>query len=113
MDIKQKNKRRDARKKRVRMNISSLKPRLSVFRSNKYIYAQISDDLKGVTICNANSSSAKEMKKIDSARETGKLIAQAALKRGIKGVIFDRAGYLYHGRVKALAEGARDAGLEF
>lgn len=113
MDIKQKNNRRFARKKRVKKNISSLSPRLSVFRSNRFIYAQIHDDAKGNTLSNADDTKIKGQSKIDSAREAGKMIAEMALKKNIKQVVFDRAGYLYHGRVKALADGAREGGLEF
>jgi len=93
------------------------KPRLCVFRSDKEIYAQIIDDSQNITIM-AVSSLCKELKdlkmtKTDKAREVGKLIAQKALDADIKTVIFDRNGYLYHGRVKALAEGAREKGLKF
>lgn len=114
MNIKQKNNKRLARKKRVKMNISNLSNiRLSVFRSNRFIYAQIHDDAKGSTLCNADNTEIKSQSKIDSAREVGKMIAEMALKKNIKKVVFDRAGYLYHGRVKALADGAREGGLEF
>lgn len=93
------------------------RPRLSVFRSNKQIYAQLIDDVQGVTLA-AVSSAAKEMTatkgpKVDLAREVGKKIAEKAVQSGIKTCVFDRGGYLYHGRVKALAEGAREAGLQF
>lgn len=88
------------------------RPRLSVFRSNKQIYAQLIDDVQGVTLA-AVSSAAKEMTatkgpKVDLAREVGKKIAEKAVQSGIKTCVFDRGGYLYHGRVKALAEGARE-----
>ncbi|MFH0856549.1 MAG: 50S ribosomal protein L18 [bacterium] len=114
MDIKQKNNRRLARKKRVKMNMTvSDKPRLSVFRSNKFIYAQVHDDAKGATICAVSSVEITGKAKTEQAREAGKKIAELALKKGIKNIVFDRAGYLYHGRVKAFAEGAREAGLLF
>ena len=88
-----------------------------MFRSNKQIYAQLIDDVQGVTLA-AVSSAAKEMTatkgpKVDLAREVGKKIAEKAVQSGIKTCVFDRGGYLYHGRVKALAEGAREAGLQF
>ena len=93
------------------------RPRLSVFRSNKQIYAQLIDDVQGVTLA-AVSSAAKEMTatkgpKVDLAREVGKKIAEKAVQSGIKTCVFDRGGYLYHGRVKALADAAREGGLEF
>src|SRR5436305_3812318 len=83
------------------------RPRLVVFRSNTGVYAQLVDDSRGFTLA-AASSKGKSGKKSDLARETGKAIAQTAVEKGIKAVIFDRNGYLYHGRVKALAEGARE-----
>ncbi|MFM2157192.1 MAG: hypothetical protein RL516_1941 [Bacteroidota bacterium] len=91
-------------------------PRLSVFRSNKAIYAQIIDDLKGHTIVAASSMESgvdKKANKVDQAIAVGKLVAQKATAAGVSAVVFDRGGYLYHGRVKALAEGAREAGLKF
>ncbi|MGV3461150.1 MAG: 50S ribosomal protein L18 [Flavobacterium sp.] len=90
-------------------------PRLSVFRSNKEIYAQIIDDVNGVTIA-AASSRDKDIAKgtnIEIAAAVGKAIAEKAMKAGIETIAFDRGGYLYHGRVKSLAEGAREAGLKF
>lgn len=95
------------------------RPRLSVFRSLKHIYAQIIDDVRGQTLCSASTSDKalrgrlNGMTKTEQAREVGKLIALRALALGIKRVVFDRGGHKYHGRVKALAEGAREAGLEF
>ena len=93
--------------------------RLSVFRSSKHIYAQIIDDTKGATVA-AASSVDKDLKarlktgaNIDAAKEVGKLVAERAVKAGVKEVVFDRGGYLFHGRVKALAEGAREGGLSF
>ncbi len=92
-------------------------PRLSVFRSNKDIYAQLIDDVAGYTLC-ASSTRDKQLKelagtKTDKAKEVGKILALNALEKGIKKVAFDRGGYLYHGRVKALADGAREGGLHF
>lgn len=102
---------------RIRKTISGVatKPRLSVFRSNKEIYAQLIDDVNGVTLL-AASSREKEIGKgtnIEVAAAVGKLVAEKALKAGIETVTFDRGGYLYHGRIKSLAEGARAAGLKF
>jgi large subunit ribosomal protein L18 len=102
---------------RIRKTISgtATNPRLSVFRSNKEIYAQLIDDVKGVTLL-AASSREKEIGKgtnIEVATAVGKLVAAKALKAGIEVVTFDRGGYLYHGRIKSLAEGARAAGLKF
>ena len=113
-----KSNRRARIKKRIRKNISgtSSRPRLSVFRSNKQIYAQVIDDVKGVTITSASShvkDSAQKVNKTDQAKLIGKEIAEKASKAGIKEVVFDRNGYLYHGRVKALAESARENGLKF
>ena len=92
------------------------RPRLNVFRSNRYIYAQIIDDLTGRTLAQANSQEAavsNEGNKTEQSAATGKLLAERAQAAGIESVVFDRAGYLYHGRVKALAEGAREGGLKF
>lgn len=105
-------------KKRIRKNISgtATKPRLSVFRSNKQIYAQIIDDLSGNTLASASSlqeENAQKVNKVDQAKEVGKMIAETATKAGIKEVVFDRNGYLFHGRVKALADAARENGLKF
>jgi len=112
-----------ARRKRIRRRIRKIatgtttRPRLSVFRSNKEIYAQIIDDTTGKTLA-AASSKDKEMSKAkgtktDIANEVGKAIAEKAAKAGVEKVAFDRGGYLYHGRVKSLAEGAREGGLKF
>lgn len=108
------------RKRRNRYNLKKLaggKMRLCVFRSNKQIYAQIIDDTKGVTIVSASSFD-KELANTkggacSGALEVGKLIAKRAKDKGVETVVFDRGGYLYHGRVKALADGAREAGLVF
>ena len=113
--------RRSGVKKRIRKVVSgdSTAPRLSVFRSNKQISAQLIDDVKGVTIAFASSAdkdlekTAKKLPKIEQAKLVGKSLAEKALKAGISEVRFDRNGYLYHGRVKSLADGAREAGLKF
>ena len=110
------------RKTRVRIQIKQAangRPRLSVFRSSKHIYAQIIDDVKGVTVASASSveKTMREGRKtganIDAAKAVGKLIAERAKEKGIKDVVFDRGGYLYHGRIKALADAAREGGLNF
>jgi large subunit ribosomal protein L18 len=104
-------------KRRVRGKIQGTSecPRLSVFRSNKQIYAQIIDDRAGRTLAAAGSLGADEAKgpKLDQAAAVGKMIAEKAKAAGIETVVFDRNGYLYHGRVKSLAEAAREAGLKF
>ncbi len=91
-------------------------PRLNVFRSSKHIYAQIIDDDKGVTLCSA-SSMAKDFDgnggNKEGARKVGEMIAKAAAEKGIENVVFDRGGYLYHGRIQELADGAREGGLKF
>jgi large subunit ribosomal protein L18 len=93
------------------------RPRLAVFRSSKEIYAQIIDDLSGVTLCAATSlkKSGRDVtgSKLEQARQVGKKIAELAKAKGIESVSFDRGGFLYHGRVKSLAEGAREGGLNF
>ena len=108
--------RRQTIRYRVRNKVSgtAARPRLSVFRSNKEIYAQLVDDVKGVTLV-AASSKVGEVggTKIVKANEVGKAIAAKAKEAGIEAVVFDRGGYLYHGRVKSLAEGAREGGLKF
>jgi large subunit ribosomal protein L18 len=104
---------------RIRASVKGTKqrPRLSVFRSNKQIYAQIIDDLNGVTHCLCIISTvmkdAQDVAKLDQAKLVGKTIAERAQAAGISEVVFDRGGYLYHGRVKSLAEAAREAGLKF
>lgn len=102
---------------RIRKHVSSDCPRLSVFRSNKHIYAQIIDDTKGVTLASASTldKDGKGAKggTMDAAKAIGELIAKKALKAKVEQVVFDRGGYLYHGRIKALAEAAREAGLKF
>ena len=109
-------KNRRARRIREKLRATSLKPRLSIFRSNRYIYAQIIDDASHETLVSASSLEIKgknKIKKSDFAKEIGKLIAEKAKKIGIKTVGFERGRYRYHGRVKALAEGAREGGLLF
>lgn len=106
------------RHQRVRKNISGTaeKPRLNVFRSLNHIYAQIIDDTKGMTLVSASSMDKDFQGKggnIEAAKIVGKMVAERALEKGIKTVVFDRGGYIYHGRVAALAEGAREGGLEF
>lgn len=109
---------RELRHKRVRTKISGTaeRPRLSVFRSNTGIYVQIIDDVAAKTLVSASTLD-KEVKtkasNIEAAKEVGTLVANRAIKAGIKTVVFDRGGYIYHGKVKALAEAAREAGLEF
>ena len=110
----------DRRKQRNRTKLRKLaggRPRLSVFRSSKHIYAQVIDDTDGKTLVSASSKD-KEFKgskgtDTGAASEVGKLVAKRASDAGVKDVIFDRGGYIYHGRVKALAEGAREGGLNF
>jgi len=105
--------------KRIRQRVSGsdARPRLAVYRSLSHIYAQVIDDGKGQTVASASSaeksSSVTSGGNVAGAKEVGKLIAERAKEKGIKKVVFDRGGYLYHGRVKALADAAREAGLEF
>lgn len=106
------------RHQRVRKNISGTaeRPRLNVYRSLNHIYAQIIDDTKGITLVSASSLD-KDFNgyggNIEAAKAVGNAVAKKALEKGIKAVVFDRGGYIYHGRVAALAEGAREGGLEF
>ena len=109
--------RRQRIKNRIRKSVSgtAAKPRLSVFRSNKEIYAQLVDDVAGVTLVSASSRD-KEVttgSKLETAASVGKVIAEKAAKAGVETISFDRNGYLYHGRIKVLAEAAREAGLKF
>ncbi len=106
---------RQRRHAKVRAKISgtSARPRLSVFRSNKSIYAQIIDDTQAITLAQANDLKETKGTNIERAGIVGKQVAEAALAKNIKDVVFDRSGYLYAGRVKALAEAARAAGLNF
>ncbi|OBQ55999.1 50S ribosomal protein L18 [Tamlana sp. s12] len=114
-----KNERRLRIKNRIRKVVSGTeaKPRLAVYRSNKEIYAQLVDDVTGITISSASSRdkdiSAANATKSEVAKLVGKALAEKALKAGVETISFDRGGYLYHGRVKSLAEGAREAGLKF
>jgi len=112
----------ERRKARVRRQVRAAangRPRLSVFRSSKQIYAQVIDDAKGVTIVSASTvekdlrGSLKIGADMEAAKAIGKLVAERARKAGVTQVVFDRGSYLYHGRVKALAEGAREGGLDF
>lgn len=109
------------RRKKIRHRIkkkvvgTAERPRMSVFRSNRDIYVQIIDDVKGVTLAAASSLESgvsKEVNKTEQAKQVGKLIAERAKNENVEGVVFDRGGYLYHGRVKALADGAREGGLK-
>jgi large subunit ribosomal protein L18 len=107
-----------AQRTRIRLRkLANGRPRLSVFRSSKNIYAQVIDDERGVTLAAASSleggEKAKKGADKDAAARVGALVAQRAIEKGVKDVVFDRGGYLYHGRVKALADAAREAGLNF
>ena len=112
-----KNKLRLKRRKRIRSKISGTaeRPRLSIFRSNKNIYAQLIDDVNGVTLCSASSVQLKLANggNIDAAKSVGADIAKKAIALHISKIVFDRSGYVYHGRIKALADAAREGGLEF
>jgi large subunit ribosomal protein L18 len=115
---KDKIRRRIHERLRQRMQGSLERPRLNVYRSLNHIYAQVIDDASGKTIAAAGTALGKKGGKktggnVASAKEIGKMIAQRAQEKGIKKVVFDRGGYLYHGRIKALADAAREAGLEF
>ena len=110
------------RKARVRIALKKAangKPRLSVFRSGKHIYAQVIDDTKGATVVSASTldkeirDSIKKSSTVEAAGFVGKVVAERAVKAGVSEVVFDRGGYIYHGRVKALADAAREAGLKF
>lgn len=111
--------RREARVRRAIKAAANGKPRLSVFRSSKQIYAQVIDDANGVTLASASTLEADVKGKIKTgadvaaAAEVGKLVAERAKKAGVTAIVFDRGAYMYHGRVKALAEAAREGGLEF
>ena len=100
-------------KYRIRKSVfgTAERPRLSVFRSNKQIYAQVINDLEGKTFASASSLGLEAMPKIQQAEKVGELLAQKAQEAGVKAVVFDRNGYLYHGRVKSLADAARKGGL--
>lgn len=117
MATNRKSSRRLKLKRGIRKRISGTpeQPRLSVYRSNKGIYAQIIDDLSGKTLVSASSIKNIDGKlpKIEQSKQVGKLLAEKAVSSGITEVVFDRNGYLYHGRIKSLAEGAREGGLKF
>ena len=102
-------------KYRIRKNVfgTAERPRMSVFRSNKQIYVQVINDVEGKTLAAASSIGLEAMPKIQQAEKVGELIASKALEAGVKSVVFDRNGYLYHGRVKSLADAARKGGLNF
>ena len=112
---------RERRKLRIRRKMSGTaeKPRLSVFRSAKHIYAQVVDDASGKTLAHISTlskdvrDSIKESKKTDAAKAVGSAVAKALLAKGVQKIVFDRNGYMYHGRIKALADAAREAGLKF
>ena len=111
--------RRTAKVRRNIRHAAGGRARLSVFRSSKHIYAQVIDDIKGETLASASSlektlrEGMKSGANIDAAKTVGKLLAERAAAKGVKEVVFDRGGYLYHGRVKALADAAREGGLKF
>jgi len=110
---------RARRHRRIRKRVigTPARPRLSVFRSLKHIYAQVIDDSRGMTLASASSNEVKlrgnDGVKVSRAQSVGSLIAQRAREKGVEKVVFDRGGYIYHGRVKALADAAREAGLDF
>ena len=112
---------RTRRKNRIRKKLSARRkncPRLAVFRSNNFLYAQLVDDLKSTTLLQNNTrekdfSDLKSKKNIEAATLLGKLLGKRAVEKGVKEIVFDRGGYDYHGRVKALADGARESGLKF
>ncbi len=113
-----KNKARKKRHLRVRKHITGTaeRPRLNVFRSSKHMYAQLIDDVAGKTIVSASTLDIEEIgngSSVESAAKVGELIAKRAVEKGATKIVFDRGGYLYHGRIKALADAAREAGLEF
>lgn len=114
--LKQLHQRRTMRNRSKLAKMANGRPRLSVFRSSKHIYAQVIDDKNGVTLAAASSKEEAFTGKggnVDAAAEIGRLVAQRASAAGVKDVVFDRGGYIFHGRVKALAEGAREGGLNF
>jgi large subunit ribosomal protein L18 len=111
---------RAKRKRRIRAGLSGTgeRPRLAVFRSNRYLYAQIVDDAKGHTVAAASTQEEefrnKKLKNnLEGAKTLGEMMAKRALAKGVKAVVFDRGGYLYHGRIKSFADAAREAGLKF
>jgi len=115
--VKARTERRKATVRRAIKEAATGRARLTVFRSSKHIYVQVIDDLKGSTVA-AASSLEKDMRSktganVDAAKAVGKLVAQRAIEKGVDSVVFDRGGYLYHGRIKALADAAREGGLKF
>ncbi|MDP9377489.1 MAG: 50S ribosomal protein L18 [Actinomycetota bacterium] len=117
MSVVTKERRRLKRRRRVRAKVvgTSERPRVSVFRSNRGVFAQVVDDQRGHTVASVQWTEAdlRELKPLEQARRAGALLAERARAAGVQSVVFDRGGYQYHGRVKALAEGAREAGLSF
>jgi large subunit ribosomal protein L18 len=117
MSVPTKEQRRLRRRRRVRAKVrgTAERPRLSVYRSNRGVFAQLIDDTSGRTLAAANwiEADLRDLKASEQARKAGELIAKRAKDAGIEACVFDRGGYQYHGRVKALAEGAREGGLEF
>lgn len=114
--MQQKLRGRARRKLRIRKKVrgTTERPRLSVFRSAKHIYAQVIDDTQGTTIAHASSvAESASGNKVDVAKSVGSAVAKACIEKGVDQVVFDRGGYRYHGRVRALAESAREAGLKF
>ncbi|MCC7004322.1 50S ribosomal protein L18 [Candidatus Nomurabacteria bacterium] len=111
----QKTAKREVRHKRIRAKVFGTKarPRLSIFKSNKAMYAQLIDDEKGTTLVSANSTKVKGKNMTEKALEVGKHLAKTAIEKKIKKVVFDRGGYIFTGKVKALADGAREGGLDF
>ena len=117
LSVRESNNRRAQRTRNRLRKLANGRPRLSIFRSDKNIYAQVIDDAAGATVAQASSleggkDSSKGSDK-DAAARVGKLVAERAIEKGVKDVVFDRGGYIYHGRVKALADAAREAGLNF
>ena len=98
---------------RAKLSGTGVRPRLNVYRSLNHIYAQVIDDQNGVTLVSASTIKMKAGGNVAAAKEVGKRVAELAVEKGIKKVVFDRGGFLYHGRIKALADAAREAGLEF
>ena len=117
--VKARTVRRKATVRRAIKNAATGRARLTVFRSSKHIYAQVIDDLKGQTVASASSiekdmrGSLKTGANVDAAKAVGKLVAERAMQKGVTTVVFDRGGYLYHGRIKALGDAAREGGLKF
>ena len=117
--VKVRSERRKGSVRRAVKKAANGRVRLSVFRSSKHIYAQVIDDVKGMTLASASSlekpmrESLKTGATVDAAKAVGKLVAERAKEKGVEAVVFDRGGYLFHGRVKALADAAREVGLKF